>query len=89
MTTNHDLYAIYLFAYAEASHFRSGGMTGAPGRLASRLRQMISVERTIEELARHEATNGTPVRSRAAFERALAEGAHVLRSLSPGREVPA
>jgi hypothetical protein len=87
--TNHELYAIYLLAYADASHFRSGGLPSAPSRLVSRLRQMISVEHTIEELARHEATNGTPVRSRAAFERALSDGARVLRALSPGREVPA
>ena len=87
--TNHELYAIYLLAYADASHFRSGGLPGAQSRLASRLRQMISVEHTIEELARHEATNGTPVRSRASFERALAEGARVLGALGPGREVPA
>jgi hypothetical protein len=87
--TNHELYAIYLLAYADASHFRSGGLPSAPSRLASRLRQMISVEHTIEELARHEATNGTPVRSRAAFERALADGARVLGALGPGREVPA
>jgi hypothetical protein len=50
---------------------------------------MVSVEQTIEELARHEATNGTPVRSRAAFERALADGARVLRGVGSGREVPA
>jgi len=87
--TNHELYVIYLLAYADASHFRSGGLPSGPGRLASRLRQMISVEHTIEELARHEATNGTPVRSRAAFERALADGAHVLQGMSPGRAVPA
>jgi len=87
--TNHELYAIYLLAYADASHFRSGGLPSAPSRLASRLRQMISVEHPIEELARHEATNGTPVRSRAAFERALADGAHVLQGMSRGRAVPA
>jgi hypothetical protein len=87
--TNHELYAIYLLAYADASHFRSGGLPSAPSRLASRLRQWISVEHTIEELARHEATNGTPVRSRAAFERALADGARVLGGMSRGRAVPA
>ena len=42
------------------------------------------MERTIEELARHDATNGTPARSRAAFERALADGARVLGGMSPG-----
>ena len=60
MMTTHDLYAIYLVAYDEASHFRSGSLPAAPAGLASRLRRMLSVERTIEELARHDATNGTP-----------------------------
>jgi hypothetical protein len=87
--TTHDLYAIYLVAYGEASHFRSGGLPPAPAGLASRLRRMLSVERTIEELARHDATNGTPVRSRTAFDRALADGARVLQGIGPGREVPA
>ena len=87
--TVHDLYAIYLLAYAEASHFHSGALPSAPSRLASRLRQMISIEHTIEELARHDATNGTPVRARAAFERALADCARVLHGMSPGRAVPA
>jgi len=87
--TVHDLYAIYLLAYAEASHFHSGALPNAPSQPASRLRQMISVEHTIEELARHEATNGTPMRSRAAFERALADCARVLHGMSPGRAVPA
>jgi hypothetical protein len=87
--TTHDLYAIYLVAYGEASHFRSGGLPAIPGGLASRLRRMLSVERTIEELARHDASNGTPIRSRAAFERALVDGAQVLQGLGPGHEVPA
>ena len=87
--TNHDLYAIYVTAYAETSHFRSGGPTGLPGGLASRLRRMLSVERTIEELARHDATNGTPARSRHAFERALLDGARVLQGMGPNSEVPA
>jgi hypothetical protein len=89
--TNHDLYAIYLLEYAEASHFRGGGLPGlpgVPGRLASRLRRMLSVERTIQELARNDATNGSPVRSRPAFEQALAQGARVLQGAAPGREVP-
>jgi len=87
--TVHDLYAIYLRAYAQASHFHSGALPSAPSRLASRLREMLSVEHTIEELARHDATNGTPARTRSAFERALADGAHVLRGVGPGREVAA
>jgi len=87
--TVHDLYAIYLLAYAEASHFHSGALPDGPSRLASRLRQRLSVERTIEELARHDATNGTPARSRNAFERALVEGARVLGGMSPGTGVAA
>jgi hypothetical protein len=87
--TVQDLYAIYLRAYAEASHFHSGALPDAPSLLASRRRPMIPVERTIEELARHDATNGTPVRSRAAFERALADGARALHGMGSGREVAA
>jgi hypothetical protein len=59
--TTHDLYAIYLVACGEASHFRSGGLPPAPSGLASRLRRMLSVERTIGELARHDATNRSVV----------------------------
>jgi hypothetical protein len=87
--TNHDLHAIYLAAYAEASHFRSGGLPALPANLASRIRRMLTVERTIEELARHDATNGTPARSRAAFERALVDGSRVLQATGSGHEVPA
>jgi hypothetical protein len=87
--TNHDLYAIYLAAYGEASHFRSGGSPGPAGGIASALRRMVSAARPIEDLARHDATNGTPPRSRAAFERALADGARVLQALAPGREAAA
>jgi hypothetical protein len=86
--TNHDLYAIYLSAYAEASHFR-GALPGVPGRLVSSLRQLLSAGRTVEELARNDATNGSPVRSRAAFEHALAQGARVLGGMGTGREVSA
>ncbi len=76
--TSHDLYAIYASAYAESSHFESGRLPDAPAGLARRLRSFLSVERTIEELARHDATDGRPMRSRAGFETALRVGQRVL-----------
>ena len=87
--TNHDLYAIYLAAYGEASHFRTRGSPGPACGIAFALRRMVAAARAIEDLARHDATNGTPPRSRTAFERALADGARVLQALAPGRVVAA
>ncbi len=79
--TSHDLYAIYAAAYAESSHFESGLLAGEPYGLAQRLRQLLSVERTIEELARYDATDGRPMRTPAEFEAALHEGRRVLNGL--------
>jgi hypothetical protein len=45
------------------------------------LRSFLSAERTIEELARHDATDGKPMRSRAEFELALQAGQRVLPGL--------
>jgi len=82
--TSHDLYAIYAGAYAESSHFESGRLHDAPAGLARRLRRLLSVERTIEELARHDATDGRPMRTRTDFELALREGHRVLPGLVAG-----
>jgi hypothetical protein len=79
--TSHDLYAIYSAAYAESSHFESGCPAEVPAGLARRLRSFLSAERTIEELARHDATDGNPMRSRAEFELALQAGQRVLPGL--------
>ncbi|MEI6224681.1 MAG: hypothetical protein WCS72_08000 [Deltaproteobacteria bacterium] len=79
--TSHDLYAIYAGAYAESSHFESGRLHDAPAGLARRLRRFLTVERTIEELARHDATDGRPMRTRTDFELALREGRRVLPGL--------
>jgi hypothetical protein len=79
--TSHDLYDIYAAAYAESSHFESGRTPEAPVGLARRLRRFLSVERTIEELARHDATDGRSMRTRSEFELALREGQRVLPGL--------
>ncbi len=79
--TSADLYAIYVDAYAESSHFHGEQMPTAPPGLRRRLRRMLFVERTIVELGRHDATNGTPRRSRDDFERTLLEGRQALSGL--------
>ena len=79
--TSHDLYAIYAAAYVESSHFESGRLPEAPPGLARRLRDLLSAERTIEEMARHDATDGKPMRTRADFELLLRAGQRVLPGL--------
>lgn len=79
--TSHDLYAIYAAAYAESSHFQSGRLADAPAGLTRRLRRLLSAERTIEELARHDATDGKPMRTRGDFELVLRTGERVLPGL--------
>ena len=79
--TSHDLYAVYAAAYAESSHFESGRLHAAPAGLARTLRRFLTVERTIEELARHDATDGKPMRTRTEFELALRAGHRVLPEL--------
>jgi hypothetical protein len=79
--TSHDLYAIYAGAYAESSHFESGRLLDAPAGLARRLRRILSVERTIGELARHDATDGRPMRTPAEFQAALHDGRRALAGL--------
>jgi hypothetical protein len=76
--TSHDLYAIYAGAYAESSHFESRPALEVPRGLGTRLNRMLSLARTIEELARHDATNGTPMRTRSDFERTLQDGHRAL-----------
>jgi hypothetical protein len=79
--TSHDLYAIYAEAYVESSHFQTGHPLVAPPGLGRRLRRLLSAERTIEELARHDATDGRPMRNRAEFEKAVRDGQRVLPGL--------
>jgi hypothetical protein len=79
--TSHDLYPIYAEAYVESSHFQTGHPLDAPPGLAGRLRRLLSAERTIEDLARHDATDGRPMRTRAEFEKAVRDGQRVLPGL--------
>ncbi len=73
-----DLYAIYADAYEESSHFRSGR---AAAGLTRRLRQLLSVERAIGELGRHDATDGRAMRTRAEFEDVIRQGRRALGGL--------
>jgi hypothetical protein len=84
--TSHDLYSIYAAAYAESSHFESGRQLPVPAGLAGRLRRLLSAERAIEELGRHDATDGRPMRSRTEFESALRHGRHGLPGLDAAME---
>jgi len=78
--TNHQLYAVYVGAYFDSSHFVAEGETAR--RASARQRARLSpTERAIADLAVHDATNGTPMRSEAQFARCLAEGAPLLRRL--------
>lgn len=76
-----QLYAIYASAYRDASHFAAeeeGARCALPGLRYGRLSAM---ERAVSDLGTHEASNGTPMRSRAQFDRCLREGALLLRRL--------
>ncbi|MEI7703147.1 MAG: hypothetical protein WCK73_00970 [Deltaproteobacteria bacterium] len=84
--TSHDLYAIYASAYAEWSHFESGKPPQSLAGLGGRLRRLLSIERAIEELGRHDATDGRPMRSRHEFEGALRQGRQVLTGLGVALE---
>lgn len=81
--TDHQLYAIYASAFREASHFESEGESGRPDGSGFGLwrGRVSSIERAVADLAIHEATNGTPMRSRDQFERCLREGALLFRKL--------
>jgi hypothetical protein len=75
-----QLYALYCSAYPEARRVSDGGVLRAfevrvcaPG--------VTALERVVLELALHDATNGTPMRSRQGFDRAVAQGADLLGSL--------
>ncbi len=84
--TTHDLYAIYAAAYSESSHFESGRPPAPRPGLAGRIHRLLSVERAIEELGRHDATDGRPMRRRSEFENALRHGRQVLVGLGGALE---
>ena len=87
--TTHDLYAIYAASYAEWTHFsgfEGGRVPVSPATLATRLRRLLSLERTIEELGRNDATDGRPLRTRTEFESALRGGRELLTGLGAALE---
>lgn len=71
--TPSDLYQLYARAYH--AHDRLGGTS------LSRWPGIAPIARAIAELAEHDAEDGRPLRSRAAFALALQEGASALRPL--------
>ena len=73
------IYALYCAAYREAV-LRSD-RPGVALCLAHLGRGATPLEWVIVQLALHDLTNGTPQRSRPRFDRALREGAALLRSL--------
>ncbi len=75
-----QLYALYLSGHREAWHATDGGVL-RPFEIAVDAKCVTPLERLILELALHDATNGTPVRSLDSFEAALAQGAEVLARL--------
>jgi hypothetical protein len=73
------IYALYRSAYAAAA--RLAAAPGQPRDLSVVARGLTALERAIVELALHDLTNGTPARCRARFDRAVEQGADLLRSL--------
>ena len=79
-----QLHDIYLAAYRDAARLFARGVRVSEIELARRAGSLSAVERVIAAFALHDATNGTPPRGRAAFDRALAEGARALSLLGKG-----
>ena len=77
MTVSH-LYALYCAGHAQA-HIAAD--VGARSDLYVHGAGLDDLERLILELALLDATNGTAMRSRRGFERALEQGGDVLRAL--------
>ncbi len=75
-----QLYALYQAGYAEAWRASDGGVL-RPFEVLVNGAGLCALERLILELALHDATNGTPQRSRERFDRAVADGADVLERL--------
>ncbi len=80
MTTNH-LYAIYVQTYAAAADLFADGWPAPEIELGCRA-VPSPVERAIASLALLDATNGTPLRSRAQFDRLAEDSSPMLRRLS-------
>ncbi|HEX9050045.1 MAG TPA: hypothetical protein VF841_05875 [Anaeromyxobacter sp.] len=65
-----QLFALYCAGHAEARRVSRGGVLRA-FEVSVNATGLSVVERLVLEFALHDATNGTPARSRARFERAV------------------
>ena len=75
------LHDVYLAAYHEAAHLFAAGARISDVEFARRAGSLSAVERVIALFALHDATNGTPPRSRVHFDRAVRGGARALSQL--------
>jgi hypothetical protein len=87
-----QLYGLYRAGYDEARAF--AGPCVGDGAVEVRAQGLAALERVILELAVHDVTNGTPMRTWESFRRAVRAGADLLASLgldpgSVGAEGPA
>ncbi len=81
------LYALYRRAYAEALGMSDGRGGSAPDVAVAR--DLAALERAIVELALHDVTEGTPMRSRSGFDLAVDQGASLLCHLGlDARDLP-
>jgi hypothetical protein len=76
-----QLYAIYCAGHADARTLSDGGILLRAFEISVNAAGLRQLERVALELALHDATNGTAMRSRQAFERDVEQGAKLLRSL--------
>ncbi len=79
MTTSR-LYALYAAAHAYAAHLFANGCPAHEIELRTRP-DLSALAKVMADLAILDATNGTPLRSRASFERLLDGGSPMLRRL--------
>jgi hypothetical protein len=75
-----QLHALYCAGHAEARRVSDGGVL-RDFEVSVNAAGITALERVILELALHDATNGTPMRSPQAFDRAVLQGAELLGSL--------
>ncbi len=75
-----ELHSLYCAAYAEARRVSDGGVLRA-FEVSIGGAGLSMLERLMFEFALHDATNGTPLRSRQSFDRAVGQGADLLAGL--------
>jgi hypothetical protein len=78
--TASQLYAVYVGAYADAAHLFANGWSAADIELRYRA-GLSAIEQAMADFAVLDATNGTPLRSCASFERLVEGGSPMLRRL--------